>query len=192
MIKSVDCYQLKYKTNITHYKMNRKNPINRNKMFFSNEDFNLEMEIARDYMEHDMNQTVILFEVDLSKTNTNDIYHEASKKNIRFKTPVELTVRYEITESQMRSYDKSNNKGVYAKPGTLEFTILNATLEEVDRDIKRGDYIGVQITSEEMIYFSVYDDGKVAAYSNMNTLYGVKPFFRKVKCNYVDPSEFEG
>lgn len=172
--------------------MNRKNPINRNKMFFSNEDFNLEMEIARDYMEHDMNQTVILFEVDLSKTNANDIYHEASKKNIRFKTPVELTVRYEITESQMRSYDKSNNKGVYAKPGTLEFTILNATLEEVDRDIKRGDYIGVQITSEEMIYFSVYDDGKVAAYSNMNTLYGVKPFFRKVKCNYVDPSEFEG
>ena len=141
----------------------RKNPINRNKMFFSREDFNLEMEIAREYMEHDMNQTVVLFEVDLSKTNTDDIYHEANKKNIRFKSPVELTVRYEISDAEMRPYDKTLNKGVYAKPGTLSFTVLNETLEEVERDIKRGDYIGVQITPEEMIYFCVFDDGKIAS-----------------------------
>lgn len=172
--------------------MNRKNPIKRNNMFFSKSDFDFEMELARDYMEGDMNQTVVLFEVDLSKTNTNDIYHEASKKNIRFKPPVELTVRYEITNSEMRSYDKNSNKGVYSKPGILDFTVLCDTLEEVKRDIKRGDYIGVQITQDEMIYFTVFDDGKVASYSNANTLYGVKPFYRQVKCNYVDPSEFEG
>jgi hypothetical protein len=172
--------------------MNRKNPINRNNMFFSKSDFDLEIELARDYMEGDMNQTVILFEVDLSKTNTNDIYHEASKKNIRFKTPVELTVRYEIHNAEMRSYDKTFNKGIYSKPGILEFSVLNATLEEVGRDIKRGDYIGVQITPEEILYFTVFDDGKVASYANSNTLYGVKPFYRQVKCNYVDPSEFEG
>lgn len=170
----------------------RKNPIKRNQMFFSKGDFNLEMDIAREYMEHDMNQTVVLFEVDLTKTNVDDIYHEASKKNIRFKPPVELTVRYEISDSEMRSYDKISNKGMYAKPGVLNFTVLNATLEEVERDIKRGDYIGVQITPEEMIYFTVFDDGKIASYANSNTLYGIKPFFRSVKCNYVDPAEFEG
>ena len=172
--------------------MNRKNPINRNKMFFSKADFDLEIELARDYMENDMNQTIVLFEVDLSKTNINDIYHEANKKNIRFKPPVELTVRYEINQSEMRSYDKTTNKGLYSKPGILDFTILNTTLEEVDRDIKRGDYIGVQVTPDEMIYFTVFDDGKVASYANTNTLYGVKPFYRQIKCNYVDPSEFEG
>lgn len=161
-------------------------------MFFSKEDFNLEMEIAREYMEHDMNQTVVLFEVDLSKTSTDDIYHEANKKNIRFKSPVELTVRYEISDSEMRSYDRNSNKGLYAKPGILTFTVLNETLEEVGRDIKRGDYIGVQITPEEIIYFTVFDDGKVASYANSNTLYGIKPFYRNVKCNYVDPAEFEG
>ena len=170
----------------------RKNPVHRNQMFFSKEDFNLEMEIAREYLEHDMNQTVVLFEVDLSKTNVDDIYHEADKKNIRFKTPVELTVRYEISESEMRSYDKTLNKGMYGKPGVLNFTVLNETLEEVGRDIKRGDYIGVQITPEEMIYFTVFDDGKIASYANSNTLYGIKPYFRNVKCNYVDPVEFEG
>ena len=170
----------------------RRNLIKRNQMFFSKEDFNLEMEIAREYMEHDMNQTVVLFEVDLSKTNTDDIYHEANKKNIRFKSPVELTVRYEISDSEMRSYDRNSNKGLYAKPGILTFTVLNETLEEVGRDIKRGDYIGVQITPEEIIYFTVFDDGKVASYANSNTLYGIKPFYRNVKCNYVDPAEFEG
>lgn len=169
-----------------------RNPINRNQMFFSKADFDFEVELARDYLEQDMNQSVVLFEVDLSKTNADDIYHEASKKNIRFKPPVELTVRYEIADSQMHSYDKSNNKAVYAKPGTLNLTVLNTTLEEVGRDIKRGDYIGVQITPEEMLYFTVYDDGKVASYANSNTLYGVKPFYRNIKCNYVDPSEFEG
>jgi activator of HSP90 ATPase len=172
--------------------MPRKNPINRNQMFFSDEDFNLENEIAREYLEHDMNQTIVLFEVDLSKTNADDIYHEASKRNIRFKTPVELTVRYEITDSELKSYDRSSNKGVYVKPGVLNFTILNVTLEEVGRDIKRGDYIGVQVTPEEMIYFSVFDDGKVSAYSNSHTMFGTKPFYREIKCNYVDPSEFEG
>jgi hypothetical protein len=170
----------------------RKNPIKRNQMFFSKEDFNLEMEIAREYMEHDMNQTIVLFEVDLAKTNVHDIYHEADKRNIRFKTPVELSVRYEISDAEIRSYEKNLNKGMYAKPGNLSFTVLNKTLEEVQRDIKRGDYIGVQITPEEMIYFTVFDDGKIASYANSNTLYGIKPFFRNVKCNYVDPAEFEG
>jgi hypothetical protein len=172
--------------------MNRKNPINRNKMFFSELDFNLEIDIAREYLEQDMNQTIILFEVDLPKTNTNQIYHEASKKNIRFKNPIELTVRYEIKDSEMRSYSKDNNKGIYAKPGVLDFMILNSTLEEVGRDIKRGDYIGVQITPEKILYFTVYDDGIVASYANSQTLYGIKPFYRNIKCNYVDPAEFEG
>ena len=172
--------------------MGRKNPINRNQMFFSKSDFEFEVDLAREYMEHDMNQTIVLFEIDLTKTNMNDIYHEANKKNIRFKPPVELTVRYEITQAEMRSYEKNNNKGVYAKPGILDFTILNTTLEEAERDIKRGDYIGVQVTPEEMIYFTVFDDGKVASYANSNSLYGVKPFYRQIKCNYVDPVEFEG
>ena len=172
--------------------MNLKKPINRNRMFFSESDFDLELDIAQEYMEHDMNQTIVLFEVDLYKTNTNNIYHEANKNNIRFKTPVEISVRYEISNAEMRSYEKNNNKGIYSKPGTLDFIVLNKTLESRNRDIKRGDYIGVQITPDEMLYFTVFDDGKVANYANSNTLYGIKPFYRQVKCNYVDPSEFEG
>jgi hypothetical protein len=42
---------------------------------------------------------------------------------------------------------------VYVKPGTLKFRVLEAELDELEVDIKRGDYIGVQIDETTMIYF---------------------------------------
>ena len=73
-----------------------RNPINRNQMFFSKSDFEFEIELARDYLEQDMNQTIILYEVDLQKTNRDSIYGETKPNQIVFRPPVELHVMYEI------------------------------------------------------------------------------------------------
>ena len=170
----------------------RKVPIKRNNKFFSGEDFNLELEFGMEYMEQDANQTVILYQVDLDKTKVNDVYKEAQKSDIRFKTPVELTCIYEIQDAEMKPYDSKTVKGVYAKPGKLIFSVLNRTLEENECDIKRGDYIGVQITDSQRIYFTVTNDGKVQSFANKNTMYGVQPYFRQIEANYVDNSEFQG
>ena len=70
----------------------RKVPIKRNTKFFSGEDFDLELNFAKEYIEQDANQTVILYRVDLEKTKVNDIYKEASKDAIRFLPPIELPV----------------------------------------------------------------------------------------------------
>ena len=48
-------------------------PVNRNNLFYSEEDYELETELLSDYMEEDTNQTIVLYEVDRIKTNTNDI-----------------------------------------------------------------------------------------------------------------------
>ena len=40
-------------------------PISRNNLFYSESDFQYEMEIGKNYLEQDMNQTIILYEVDL-------------------------------------------------------------------------------------------------------------------------------
>lgn len=170
----------------------RKNPITRNSMFFSKESYDFETEMALDYMEQDMNQTVILYQVDLERTKVNDVYKEADKNQIVFKTPVELTCMYEIEDGVQESYDSKASKSVYVKPGTLKLRIMEATLTELNVDIKRGDYIGVQITPEKMIYYEVNNDGKVAQFANNQTLYGVRPFFRSVICNYVDENTFNG
>ena len=51
----------------------RKVPVKRNTKFFSGEDFDLELNFAKEYIEQDANQTVILYRVDLEKTKVNDI-----------------------------------------------------------------------------------------------------------------------
>ena len=87
----------------------RKTPINRNNLFFSDESFIFEEELASNYITQDMNQTIVLFEVDLEKTNLNQLYYESKKDGIVFKTPVELHVVYEIEEPDLKAYDSNKN-----------------------------------------------------------------------------------
>lgn len=159
----------------------RKNPINRNNLFFSEEDFQFELNMGKDYLEQDLNQTIILYEVDLEKTKLNNTYKESNNSEIIFKSPVELNVIFDLDDSELLSYDKSHFKGTYQKTGKLHFSVYEKTLEEMRCDIKRGDYIGVQITNEHMEYFIVVDDGK-KNYGNSQSMYGLKPFYRDIEC----------
>jgi hypothetical protein len=170
----------------------RKNPIKRNNKFFGKEDYDLQINFSQEYLEQWANQTVILYQVDLSKTQVNDTYKEAKKDAIRFKPPVELTVIYEIQDAEMKTYNTQQMKGYYVKTGKLVFSVLLRTLEEMDCDINRGDYIGIQITPEHMEYFTVADDGRVGAFSNKFTMYGTVPYARTITCASVDPNEFNG
>ena len=169
----------------------RKNPITRNSMFMSDSDFEYSMMVGREYVEQVMGQTVVLYEVDLDTTKVNDIYMDSEKGNIRFKTPIELPVVYELQDADLKQYDKNHNKGVYVKLGKLVFGVYEMTLAENDCDIKRGDYIGLQVTPEKMEFFTVIDDGRIN-YANNMSYYGRQPYYRKIECAPVDKNEFNG
>lgn len=169
----------------------RKNPINRNNLFFSEEDFQFEVDMGKDYIEQDINQTVILYEVDIDKTKINSTYVEAKKDEIAFKPPVEINVIYKLDESELLSYDKRQIKGFYVKTGKFQFGVYEKTLEAINRDIKRGDYIGLQVTPDHIEYFTVINDGK-KNYDNKHTLFGYKPYYRTISCASVDQNEFSG
>jgi len=170
----------------------KKIPITRNNKFFGNEDFDLELGFAKEYLEQDANQTIILYRVDLEKTNVNDVYVEAKKDNIRFLPPIELPVIYEIEDAETKAYNNKNQKAIFAQTGKLKFSVLISTLEEFECDICRGDYIGVQITPEHREYFTVTDDGRVASMSNKFTMYGKRPYARTISAAQVDLGEFNG
>lgn len=172
--------------------MKKKVPIKRNNKFFSGEDFQLELEIAKEYLEQDANQTVVLYQVDLEKTQVNDIYKEAKKGAIRFKMPLEIPVIYEIQDAELKAYNAQLMKGYYAKTGRLTFSVLLSTLEEFGCDISRGDYIGIQITPQHMEYFTVTDDGRVGMTANKFTMYGTMPYARTIEAASVDLNEFNG
>ena len=171
----------------------RKNPIRRNSKFFSGEDFALEEDFMLEYLEQDANQTVILYQIDYERTKINTTYYEAKREDIKFKPPVELTVVYEVADADPRAYGKDISKGVYSKPGVLTFSVLLKTLEENECDIRRGDYIGIQVTPEHIEYWTVSDDGRVGSMSNKFSKYGTKPFARTITCAPIsDISEFNG
>ena len=166
-------------------------PINRNNKFFSKEDFDFELELGMEYLQEDVNQSIILYEVDLEATNMNAVYKESNRNNIRFKTPKELTVIYEIEAPRTKSYENKTSGGIYSINGNLKVGVFQKTINDQNCEIKRGDYIGIAIDSERMAYFVVTDDGKLNT-DNAHTMWGTKPIFRSIEATPVDNNEFNG
>jgi len=54
----------------------RKIPINRLNKFFGREDFNLDISMGREWLEGDMNFTLVLYKIDRQRTKTDDVYGE--------------------------------------------------------------------------------------------------------------------
>lgn len=167
----------------------RRVPINRNNLFYSEEDFAFEREVGKNYIEQDMNQTVVLYQVDLEKTNADALYGETQANQVIYKPPVEIHCVYEISEPELKSYDKTKNLGTYMKTGKLTIGVYQETLDELGVDIKKGDYIGVQISQTHMEYFTVSNDGR-NNYDNAHTLFGIEPLFRTIEGYQIDKSEF--
>lgn len=164
----------------------------KNTMFYSEEDYGFESELIEGYLEEDINQTIVLYEVDREKTNINAIYKDSTSGNIRYKAPKEIPCMYEIKESEIKNFDKSTATGVYTQDGNLTIYVLVSILEKYNADIKRGDYVGVQLDTNRMRYYSVVNDGKV---NSANTLLvgNYKPTWRVIDCALVsDISEFNG
>lgn len=168
----------------------RRVPINRNSLFYDAEMFALEREIGKDYIEQDMGQTVILYQVDASQTQTDAVYGETEPSSVVYKTPVEIPCVYKIEEPELKSYDKSKQLGTYMKTGKLTIGVYQETLDELGVDIKKGDYIGIQISPIHCSYWVVNNDGK-NNYDNQHTLWGTVPLYRTVQCSPVDQSEFK-
>lgn len=164
-------------------------PINRMGKFYDYLDFGLENEMAREFVEGDLNFTVILFRVDRIKSQTEDVYGEPDVEEVKFHPPVELKVRPVLDESESKSY--SDGYGRYEDYGNLTFTIFDDQLKELGVDITYGDYIGYPDKEDNIKYFTVVNDGRINS-DNQKTRVGYKSYYRKISCVTADPDEFKG
>lgn len=169
----------------------RRVPIKRNSMFYDREQYLFDLELGREYVEGDMGQSIVLYQVDLTKTNQDQLYGEASAGDIIYFPPVEVPCVYEVKPAELRGYEKTKNLSTYQKPGQLQFGVYQSTLDELGVDIKIGDYVGIQITETQMIYYQVDNDGK-NNYDNAHTQFGTIPLYRSCTASYCDPSIFNG
>jgi hypothetical protein len=164
-------------------------PINRLNKFFSGEDFDLDIKMGREWLEGDMNFTLVLYRVDKQKTKTDDVYGEAMSDGISYLPPVEFNAYVEIEESENQNYSNSNLS--QKEPGNLKFWVYQETLDELGIEIEFGDYIGYYETETRVRYYSVADDGRIVS-ANKNTYGGYKPFYRSLVAVPINDSEFRG
>ena len=52
----------------------RRVPITRNSLFYDREQYAFDMEMGREYVEGDLGQRIVLYSVDLTKTNQDQLY----------------------------------------------------------------------------------------------------------------------
>lgn len=167
----------------------RRVPINRNSLFYDAESFAVERDIGKNYIEQDMGQAVVLYQVDAQETQSDAVYGETDPGAVKYKAPVEIPCVYKIEAPELKSYDKSKNLGTYVKVGKLTVGVYQETLDELGVDIKKGDYLGVQIDPTRMTFFVVNNDGRNNT-DNAHTLWGTIPLYRSILASPVDNSEF--
>ena len=167
----------------------KKFPITRMNKFYDEMDFSLENEMAREFLEGDLNIVVVLFRVDKVETDKigDDVYGEVDGDKIKFKPPVELNVRIVLEEASNDTYSEGYLR--YQDYGNLTFTIFTDHLKELGVDISYGDYIGYPDREDNVKYFAVTNDGRVNS-DNAHTRLGYKAYYRTINCTTADPDEF--
>jgi hypothetical protein len=165
-------------------------PITRINKFFSEEDFELEISMGREAIEGDGNFTVILYKVDRTQTQFDELYGESPLNGIRYFPPIELKVIPILAEPENKAYNKDGTAR-YLQDGQITLGIYESQLIEENTDIDYGDYIGYPTKNNELRYYSVSNDGK-KNFDNKHTIMGYKGAFRTIICSPIDYSEFKG
>jgi hypothetical protein len=164
-------------------------PITRLGKFFSGDDFNLEVEMGKEWLEGDMNFTVILYRVDKYKTKTDDVYGETVKDGVKFLPPIELKGLVKIVPSVESKL--GNSKLAQDEPGNMTFSVYQKYLDDLEIDIQYGDYLGYYESEKRVRYYNVSNDGRVVS-DNKHTYGGYKPFYRTIVATYVSENDFNG
>ena len=170
--------------------MSKKHPIRRMEKFYCEEDFQLENDLAREFLEGDLNIVVVLFQVDKIETEKSgdDLYGEVAGDKVKFLPPKELSVRIVLEQAGNESYSEGSVR--YQDYGNLTFTIFTDHLKELGADISYGDYIGYADSEDNIKYFTVTNDGRINS-DNAHTRVGYKSYYRTVNCTTADPDEFK-
>ena len=164
-------------------------PITRLGKFFGGEDYTLDIGMGQEWLEGDMNFTVVLYRIDRYKTKTDDVYGEVLEDGIQFLAPIELKGYVQVLAPTNKFLGTSRVEQL--EPGNMKFSIYQKQLDDLGVDIFFGDYLGYYETEARVRYYTVSDDGKVVS-DNKHTYGGYKSFYRTITATYVSDNEFRG
>jgi len=169
--------------------MAKKVPITRLGKFFGSEDYDLDINMGSEWLEGDMNFTLVLYRVNRIKTKKDDVYGETLKDGIQFDPPIEFKAFVQVMAPTSKNY--GNSKIEQTEPGNIRISVYIKHLQELGIDIAFGDYIGYYESETRVRYYTVTDDGRVVS-DNKHNYGGYKPYYRTIMAAPVTDNEFRG
>jgi hypothetical protein len=131
----------------------------------------------------------VLYRVDRTKTDTDSIYAEVGKDEIKFFPPIEVNGLVQIAEAKNSSY--KNGLVRYLEPGNITIKIYLSHLDDLNVKIIYGDFVGYAESEETIRFYQVIDDGRIQA-DGKHKMFGYKPHYLTIVCAPVQESEFRG
>jgi hypothetical protein len=169
--------------------MDNKLPITRLSKFFSQDDFDLNIQLGEEYLHGDLNMKLVLYRVDRTKTEIDDVYAEVGQDEIKYFPPIEFYGLVKIEGPKNSAY--KNGLLRYNEPGNMIISVYVKHLEEMNIDITYGDFIGYPESETRVRFYSVVDDGRVIS-DNKHNMFGYKPFYRTITCSPAQDATFRG
>jgi hypothetical protein len=169
--------------------MENKLPITRLSKFFSQDDFDLNIQMGEEYLHGDINMKLVLYHVDRTKSGKDDVYGETGKDEMVYFPPVEFNGLVRIVEAENKSYKSGYLR--YLEPGNMVISVYIKELTDLNIDIRFGDYIGYPESESRIRFYTVSNDGKVVA-DGKHKMFGFKPHYRTIICVPTQENEFRG
>jgi hypothetical protein len=132
---------------------------------------------------------LVLYRVDREKSEINNIYGEVGKDEIKFLPPIEFNGLVKIEDAKNSSYKSGLVR--YNEAGNITISVYINHLEELNIDIRYGDYIGYPDSEDKVRYYQVTNDGRITS-DNKHKMFGYKPHYRTITCAIVQEGEFRG
>jgi len=169
--------------------MENKLPITRLSKFFSQEDFDLNVEMGQEYLNGDINMTLVLYQVDRTRTETDEVYAEVGKDQMKYHPPVEFNGLVQIANAENKAYKSGLLR--FLEPGNMLISVYIKELKTLGIEINFGDYIGYPESESKVRFYTVSNDGKIVA-DGKHKMFGYKPHYRSIICVPTQDNEFRG
>lgn len=162
--------------------------ITKNDKFFSEREFNLQIQMGMEYLSSFINDRVRIFKVDKPRTSTRDLYGEVLNTDIVIEKVVDIPAIVNIDAKETKNYNP-NGSLRYEQYGNITCQFMLKHLQESGVDVTYGDYIGYQTSERNMIFWQVSDDDQ-KSYFNGRRFAGYKQFWKQIIGTPVEESEF--
>lgn len=162
-------------------------PINRNQKFFSDSEFEFQLEMGMEYMESIRPSSIIVYKVNLENTEIDDVYGESYSDEVTLDPPIEIPAIVKLEQTESKTYNE-NGSLFYEEHGNLVVSIMLKHLKELNLTINYGDYIGYRVREDLVLYFEVSKPSN-KHFENKNTFGGYMSYYKTIFAHPVNLKE---